>query len=231
MKLADATIAPTKGPNVSAIGNLGALMASVMAEQDEDNAQSILEEHVSRVWDNSAGQTPSRSPGRSPDRVGLQRRAGAIQLATPSTNVSNMLSRSLPHHPHKRKDKDLHFSTSMLSFDSGVGAEDKSSAVHMDPDSSISRHYHYYHHHKSSSRPQFMEVDTPRRPLQYHASDSSVRDSNTSWEDPNRSRSRDNTKRLNAKKTPSDCNIDSGVSLYDASPVQVPNLHDPTNEK
>ena len=198
MKLGDVSLAPTKGPNVSAIGNLGALMATAMAEQDEDNAQSILEEHVSRVWDNSAGQTPSRSPGRSPDR----RRAAAQIMSAASSNISgpSLLSRSLPHHPpsHKsRKDKDLHFSTSMLSFDSGVGAEDKSSAVHMDPETF--RHHHHYHHHHKSSRPQFM----------------------------------DTTKRLNAKKPSSDCNIDSGVSLYDTSPNQVPNLnlHDPNNEK
>lgn len=215
MKLADISVAPTKGPNVSAIGNLGALMASAMADQAAD-PQSILEEHCSRIWDNSNGQTPSRSPGRSPDRASRR----AAQLA--NTSAPSLFSKSMIHHGHKRKDKEMHVSASMLSFDSGVGPEDKASGVHTDPDSSLYRHHHHYHLHK----PRY-EGDTPRRIPAYHL------DPNTSWEDPNRSRSRDPTKRPSTKKSSSDSsnNIDSGVSVYDASPVQVPNIHHPTNEK
>lgn len=45
------------------------LLASTIGNSDlEDNAQSILDDHVSHVW-NSSGATPSRSPGfRTPDR-------------------------------------------------------------------------------------------------------------------------------------------------------------------
>ena len=122
------------------VSSMMALMATAMAEkekQDEDNAQSILEEHCSRIWDSSAGQTPSRSPGRhSPERAaGLlagdrsfnSRRA----MAGPSPNVSGLL---LGHRPYHKRTKDrldtsstsASHLTSMLSFDSGMGGDDKS---------------------------------------------------------------------------------------------------------
>lgn len=58
------------------------LLASAIANGDrvdEDNAQSILDDHVSHIW-NSSGQTPSRSPGwLTPDHA---RRDVAAQMTT-----------------------------------------------------------------------------------------------------------------------------------------------------
>ena len=54
---------------VSSFPFASALFASTLAESDfDDNAQSILDDHVSHVW-SSSGPTPSRSPGYvTPDR-------------------------------------------------------------------------------------------------------------------------------------------------------------------
>ena len=54
---------------VSSFPFASALLASTLAESDfDDNAQSILDDHVSHVW-SSSGPTPSRSPGVvTPDR-------------------------------------------------------------------------------------------------------------------------------------------------------------------
>ncbi len=218
-----------KNVSSSSMGSLqlNALMATAMAaEQEDENAQSILEEHCSRIWDNSSSQTPSRSPGRSPDR-GHRR----IPLMGQTPNVAMM---------KKRKDKDTHLST--LSFDSGVG-EDKS-GVYVDQDGQNNKYvYHHHHHHhvgkeSKSKQQQIMEYEreaqreAQRRGMTYYTSDPMMRghsqsghpephSGQTAWEEANtstRGRSRD-AKRSNAKKnSDSSSNIDSGVGLvYDIS--------------
>ena len=83
-------VQPAAGVSSSSLP-LGALIATALEagvrEEEEENAQSILEEHVSRVWDRSVGQTPSRSPPAArldpPDY-----RPAYLSVARPSPNVS-----------------------------------------------------------------------------------------------------------------------------------------------
>ena len=132
--------------------SMSLLMAAIGPGED-DNGQSILDDHVSRIWrDNSSGQTPSRSPpGRhSPDRPatavfpGL---GGRSHIAGPSPNVSGVLhssftgvlnksmgvvgsSSSSGHHKRSKDSANAsasagHLLASLQSFDSGMG-EDRS---------------------------------------------------------------------------------------------------------
>ena len=226
---------------------LSTLMANALAEQEEDNAQSILEQHCSRIWEGSNDQTPSRSPPgghRSPDRSGSFR--GLSAGPTPNTSGINLFGRT----HHKRKDKDTFSSSgsnvlSTLSYDSGVG-EDRSGIYHHH--SSDHKHIHHHHHHhvvgsaKDRSSAKHVEYEAQkeaRRHLMYYRSDPNMQARGHSEPIPcdisdpiTRGRSRD-ARRTSAKKTSdSSSNIDSGVSLhYDISPHQVPNANDPSNEK
>ena len=193
------------------------LQAASMEEKDRnESAQNILEEHCSRVWDNSAEITPSRSPGRlsprirSPDR---HRRGQPGSLALFSK----------PHHKHdKRKDKE-YSSASAHSFDSGMG-DDRG----VYDAESRHRHIHHHHHHHHTDR------DVPRR---YHDSMSKSFDTAFSgkWDDSNRGRSREGSKRTvghTKKSSDSSSVIDSGVSLpYDRPQNSVPNSQNPNSEK
>ena len=154
-------------PTVGAVP-LGTLIATAMDDREE-NAQSILEDHVSRIWDSSTGQTPSRSPGRHSPQHGFLRLPSFI--AGPSPNVSANLSYVAPVPPtlppksyhHKRKEKDLNTSNhfmSALSFNSSVGDVVDRSASGVAAGSSAadtsldshSRHVHHYHHHHHVNR-------------------------------------------------------------------------------
>ena len=72
------------------------LMASMLADSEmEDNAQSILDNHMSRIWE-STGQTPCRSPGdrHSPPHLSTWspvRARRSLMPLTLSTNASNEL--------------------------------------------------------------------------------------------------------------------------------------------
>ena len=207
------------------------LMATAIAEQErEDNAQSILEEHCSRIWESSAGQTPSRSPGRhSPERRDRDRSiSGRRPIAGPSPNVSGIVF-SKPHHK-RTKDKDSSHLMSTLSFDSGMG-EDKSGVYAHDENHH--KHVHHYHHHhhasKDSKSSKILELEAQQQSMQYYR-DSRLRDHHATtprgWDDSAlRGRSRD-TKRSNTKKSlDASSNIDSGVSLRNEP------TGNPTNEK
>ena len=136
----------------------------------DDSAQSILDAHVSHVWDSSTGQTPSRSPGRhSPDRIAAV--APSIQAYVDKSrsylaNTSNMSgssfntsssSNKLHHHSSKRsRDKDMN--SSMLSNTSAT-------YYTVDPPEALQIHYNkqhgqvnvsgsggsQYHHYRGSS--------------------------------------------------------------------------------
>ena len=229
---------------------LDALMARALADQEEDNAQSILEEHCSRVWEVSNNQTPSRSPPgahRSPDRAGNASFRGLLAGPTPNTSGVSLYGRV----HHKRKEKDTLSSSgsnivSTMSYDSGVGGEDRSHY----------RHVHHHHHHHvvpggggkdSSGANRNVKsadiIDGQRRHLMYHRSDPNMQARVHSeplpgdlGADPHtRGRSRDGRARTSAKKTSdASSNFDSGVSLHcDISPRQAqrPGPNEPSNEK
>ena len=233
----------TSSMNNSSMNSLQlSTLINALAEPEEDNAQSILEQHMSRIWQCSNEQTPtSRSPPgrhRSPDHNGSFR--GIVAGPTPNTSGVNIFQRV----HHKRKDKDTFSSSgsnilSTMSYDSGMG-EDRSGIYHHH--NSDHKHIHHHHHHHlvgGSKDRNKVEYDRQGRHMSYYRSDPNMQARGHSEPMPGdvgdsfaRGRSRD-ARRTSAKKTSdSSSNIDSGVSLhYDISPHQVPIANDPSNEK
>lgn len=195
--------------------SIGPLLTSSMI--DDENADSILDEHCSRVWDRSVQDTPS--PGRhsppprpkSPDRtrkVLSQTQPHSGSASMPSTLHSSMK----PLHNKKRTDF-----YSMSSFDSGV-VEDKCA---LETHKHI--HHHHHHHHSRDSRKSkhkleieaqqhsyvcFGDIGTPRP----HGSGSTGRKTN-----------------IRNHSSDAASNIDSGISLDSAQPH--PPLFDTSNTK
>ena len=132
----------------------------------EDNAQSILEDHMSRIWDSSAGPTPSRSPGlRTPDRN--RHRHVYPSPSVSGVNIANGLSLLPPKSvlaPMKRRDDG---GSSLLPATSAtpyiVGRDDKmmpsqvSVTMHGD---GMHRHGHRHHQFPSSTKdPRYFTQD------------------------------------------------------------------------
>ncbi|GAB6026692.1 hypothetical protein CHUAL_013203 [Chamberlinius hualienensis] len=177
---------------------LKSLLTAAMAGIENDNEQSILDEHVSRIWQDSVHQTPTLTPGhqsplpvvpcpKSPER----RRASAPPVLNPYAN------KPYSFHRH-RKERDL---VSTVSGDSGAipdFVEGESSSA------SGSEFFHFhpkYSHHISSKLKGMslgeagtseLHIDLPQR------------------------RSKETGKRASSKKCfmdSSSSGIDSGVSL------------------
>ncbi|XP_013402825.1 axin-1 isoform X1 [Lingula anatina] len=209
------------------------LMAQATQEQsDLDNSQSILDEHCSRIWDSSTGQTPSRSPGKqtpsrskSPERA--HRRSSGIGAATSLPGTMNR--------PKTKKDRGDHMS--MVSCDSGVSSQEHQ-AVYYDQDTKTRHvhHYHHYYHNMHSGKPrQHLEHHAEQRSMAHFHGDQTARSvGDNSGMDLSRGRTRDSgSKRSGSKKSidasSADLQCDSGVSGVDQPPV--PDLTNPANEK
>nr|AMY99574.1 axin [Novocrania anomala] len=209
-------------PNTRA--TINSLMAAFAlgGEVGADNDQSILEEHCSRIWDSSAGQTPSLSPGKhtpprskSPDR-GHKRtiQPPAVPAGMPAVAYKQKVKRDKP------ADK-----ASVVSYDSGV-SEGKS--YYVDP--SQTKHILHVHHHHHSSRDktrQQLEIEAQQRSMTPYMHTRGVE--STSSGDPavRGSRTRDGTSKRTGSKKGSDTasvSCDSGVSV-------LPDLQDPQNNK
>lgn len=181
---------PTANMSASAAGPnfpMGALLSSAMAaaaDKEDDNAQSILEEHVSRIWDSSNGQTPSRSPGRhSPDRMDHSIRYPAPPGPSPNVSGTNLGVSHASHlappkglsHNRRKGEKDpapAGAQLSTASFDSGMG-EDRSGVYYHEPENNRHKHvYHYHHHHhhipKDSKGRTVLEHQAQSRSMQYY---------------------------------------------------------------
>lgn len=110
---------------------------------EEENADSILEEHCSRIWERSAQQTPSRSPGRhsprskSPDRI--RKTLSQSQAHSGSSSVPGTLHTK----PLHKKRTEFY---SMSSFDSGMGEDLNKCSVE------THKHIHHHHHHHHNER-------------------------------------------------------------------------------
>lgn len=95
------------------------LIASGMTSNDhEDNAQSILDDHVSHIW-NSSGVTPSRSPGRlTPDHQ--RRETGHVHASAPKLRAKDVGAEPSAVFPAHGKDgKFVHPSSSKNQQHSG----------------------------------------------------------------------------------------------------------------
>ncbi|XP_069124534.1 axin-1-like [Argopecten irradians] len=197
------------------------LMTSAVI-MDDDNPNSILEEHVSRIWESSAQQTPTRSPGRqSPSlkRSAADRKASANQtLPLPNTLPSSVHNKSF----HKKR-PDYH-----SSFDSGMGEDKPSVETH--------RHIHHHHHHHHSRDPKsktYIEIEAQQHvncwPGDVNSSARGHGSGNSETNNTDRGRT---TRRANRKHSDTSSNIDSGISMIESiSPMAVPNAMDPSTEK
>lgn len=123
--------------------------ATMMVEDDND--QSILDEHVSRVWQDSAHQTPNRTPGpHSPPEQ--RRRVSAPPFPHPNPYMIKNTYQSPHSHSHRhRKERDV---MSMFSSDSGAVPDFCDSELSMSGGmvgSSCSFHHKHGHHHSGKS--------------------------------------------------------------------------------
>ena len=184
---------------------------------DDENADSILDEHCSRVWDRSVQETPS--PGRhsppprpkSPDRtrkVLSQTQPHSGSASMPSTLHSSMK----PLHSKKKTDF-----FSMSSFDSGV-VEDKCA---LETHKHI--HHHHHHHHSRDSRKSKHKLEIEAQQHSYVC----LGDIGT----PRPHSSSSTGRKTNIRNHSSDAasNIDSGISLDSAQPH--PPTFDTSNTK
>ncbi|KAK7482315.1 hypothetical protein BaRGS_00026443 [Batillaria attramentaria] len=92
---------------------------------EEETAESILDQHCSRIWDNSLHHTPSRSPGRqsprtkSPDRTFARPKTKVVPpSAMGASSTPATMNTSFPRSYRSKKDPIL-----SKSYDSGMGEE------------------------------------------------------------------------------------------------------------
>lgn len=209
-------LSSTSSKNNTTATSIVPLLTSSMIE--EENANSILDEHCSRIWERSAQQTPSRSPGRhsprskSPDRF-------RKSLAHSQPHCSSSMPGTLhvkPSHGKKRTD----FSHSMASFDSGMG--DDLNKCSVETHKHI-HHHHHHHHEKGRKNKQRLELQAQQHSMMC-------------WSDGTpRHHSASGTRQRPSRATSSDAcsNLDSGISMIESygQPHQEVGMLDPTNTK
>lgn len=188
---------------------------------DEENADSILEEHCSRIWERSAGQTPSRSPGRhSPRSKSPDRFHKPLSQNQPHSGASSMPgtlhSTAKPLHNKKRTEF-----YSMSSFDSGMGEDLNKCSV----ETHKHIHHHHHHHHNERGRKSKHKLEIQ---AQHH--------SMVCWGDGTpRPHSSSGTRQKTGSRTHSDAcsNLDSGISMIESvgQPQVDMSLQDPSRTK
>ena len=188
---------------------------SASADPD-DSAQSILDAHVSTVWDSSTGQTPSRSPGRhSPDRIIAPAYVDKSRSYLANTSSFNSNSSSKHHHSKRTRDKDA---SNIVGYGS------------VDPPEALQQYYSKqhaqsqpFHHHRGSSADAASEIPHTTRRGFHHTSSSDVppplplRGATHHWDEKDspatRGRTRDPRRSSSALKKTQDssCNIEDGL--------------------
>nr|AMY99570.1 axin [Terebratalia transversa] len=193
---------------------LGEILTKMSIKPDPD-AQSILEEHCSRVWDSSAQDTPSRSPGKTtPPREKSPDRGSATRRTAPSGGPVTVPLLGNKNKGKSRNDKDH---ASLLSFDSGlsgVSGEKGSKVIH----------HHHHHHHVVRGEPRSktqLERNAQEVSMQLYDGESSNSLETVRQRLPPKGRS---TK----KGSDTTSNIDSGISTVYEPDTSIPN---PNNEK
>lgn len=186
----------------------------VTTRESAEEDQSILDEHVSRVWDSSAHHTPSRSPGRhsprskSPDRHhGLPRAPATLPLAY-----------KYGHHKGRKE------FGSIISTDSGVHEEHYSHVHH---------HHHYIHGPKSKHQ---LEVEAMQCSMSEYGMQGKPAEVFRARSEPGATQrpSRDASKRTATKRSTGSASVvfDSGVSMVgDETVAPVPNMDLAANER
>ena len=106
----------------------------------DESAQSILDTHCSRIWESSAGQTPSRSPGRySPDRIAANRSLIATGSSSASFNMGSTSATKSFHHSKRGRDKDMN-----VSLPAGTSGGYQYDLPSHKQRSNSSIHYHHF---------------------------------------------------------------------------------------
>lgn len=210
------TLSSTSSKNNTTATSIVPLLTSSMI--DEENANSILDEHCSRIWERSAQQTPSRSPGRhSPRSKSPDRFRKSLAHSQPHSCTSSMPGTLHVKSSHSKKRAD--FTHSVSSFDSGRGDEISNTCTTVE----THKHYHHHHHHhhdkgRSSKSKQRFE-------MQQHGM----------WgENTPRHHSASGTRQRPSRSASSDAcsNLDSGISTIGSysQPTEISML-DPANTK
>ncbi|KAK6187750.1 hypothetical protein SNE40_005707 [Patella caerulea] len=176
---------------------------------EDETAESILDQHCSRIWASSSHHTPSghSPPNKSPT---VARKKFNQSLPATGTGSSGIHSRSLQH---RKRD-----CLSSLSCDSGVGDEKSGKETH--------KHIHHHHHHHHQPR-------TSKTRMEKEAQHASM----SCWTDALGQGNRSVTSKKKASKcvksSDSSSYIDSGIStVYDKESLPpMPNLMDPTSSK
>ena len=114
---------------------------------DEENADSILEEHCSRIWERSAQQTPSRSPGRHSPRSRSPDRHRKPLSQPQGHSGSSSMPGTLHTKPLNSKKRGEFYS----SFDSGMG-DDSNNKCSVETHKHIHHHHHHHHERERSGR-------------------------------------------------------------------------------
>ncbi|PVD39047.1 hypothetical protein C0Q70_01674 [Pomacea canaliculata] len=218
--------------NISFAKNTTATSFILSLPSEEETAESILDQHCSRIWA-SSHHTPSRTPGRmsphskSPDRTFARPKAKVMQqtvntaasaAAVAVLSVNTSFQRSY-HRSNRREPTGL-----SKSFDSGVG-DDKNPVVRGEMHRHI-HHHHHHHHSRDISGKQRMELETQQINMAYWREGSTCVDHS-------RGRTTNVKKNVVRKGSDASSNIDSGINMgfdRDSSRV-VPNWNNPSSEK
>ena len=198
-----------------------ALLLSMTDDQDE-NAQSILDDHCSRIWVNSSGQTPSRSPGRqSPDRSLARANAPGPNVSAVSAigdrSIGDRSYGTVPKSHHKRRGDRSINNDSALSQDNSalLSEQDKTGVYYAGEMHHKHVHHHHYHHHATRDargRSQSAEHHGSHKSTPHHTGP--------------RTRGKHEGKRSSDSST-----VDSGVSLVCDPATPMLNMNDPASKK
>lgn len=207
----------TKPMCTSLMPSTKAPTSALIPPMDEESAESILDQHCSRIWASSSHHTPSYSPtgspphSKSPDRHQRKKTIGlSASVSTPNAYSSRAY--------HKKRD------FSSVSYDSGI------ENCNLIVGTETHRHIHHHHHHHHSAR----ESSNKKNLVEVEAQTTWRADnpSNTSDYPDNAGRGRTSVRKSNVlrKTCETSSNIDSGISGMESVKL-ASNWNNPTSEK
>ncbi|CAG5114634.1 unnamed protein product [Candidula unifasciata] len=204
--------------------NTSASFMPLSTTMEEETAESILDQHCSRIWESSNHDTPSYSPPRpssppyrSPDRHKDLRSKALVH--PPGLSPAAYAPRS----SHKKRE--------FVTYD----IDDRSMLVSGTTETHRHIHYHHYHHHRDSLKKAHVDYDTQTSGVSAWRTENLQ---NISSELPNpyyANRGRTHTRKNSSnvlKKTSDSCsNFDSGISVMDSVKTASMNWGHPASEK
>lgn len=190
---------------------------------EEETAESILDQHCSRIWESSAHHSPSYSPPRSPPHRSPDRHKEARKKAALPAAVSAPAA-YITRGGHKKRD--------FVTYD----PEDHNLIL---CGTETHRHIHHHHHHHHSSRDASFKKTHVELESQTCGASSwrTENGQNLSADFPGgdhagrgRVSARKNGSSVVRRSLETSSNVDSGISLMGSVKV-TPNWSNPTSEK